>query len=260
MPNLILDLEVDRVDLVDEGANSAAFIKLYKRKETEQRMEFTDILKSLKPEHKEVVLAEILKAKTDAESEAAEKAEKEKADKEAVTEELEKAKAALASAKEDIAKSKTSEEPDFEEVVKGLDPAVQTIFKSLKAQKETAEAVAKQAAEKAEQDEAIAKAAELKSLPVEADKLVAVVKGITPELFEILKSANKAIEDGGLLDEVGIAKAKETAGSASEAWNNIEKAAKAIKDEQKVTIEKARTMAIQENPDLYREYLKGDMN
>ena len=34
MPYELKDLVIDRVDLVDEGANSAAFIELYKRKET----------------------------------------------------------------------------------------------------------------------------------------------------------------------------------------------------------------------------------
>ena len=33
MPYLLEDLVITRVDLVDEGANSAAFIELYKRKE-----------------------------------------------------------------------------------------------------------------------------------------------------------------------------------------------------------------------------------
>lgn len=257
MPNLIIDLEVDRVDLVDEGANSAAFIKMYKRKETEQVMEFEDILKGLKPEHKETVLAEIAKAKT----EGKEDADKDlKAKLETTEEVLAKAKTDLQAVEEEVAKSKTSTEPDFEEVMKSLDPAMQKVFKSMQAQKEAAETIAKQAVEKAEQEEAVAKAAELKSLPVESTKLVEVVKGISPEVFEILKSANKAIEDGGLFDEAGVAKAKETGGTASGAWDQIEKAAQAIKEDQKVTIEKARTIAIKENPDLYRDYLKGDLN
>lgn len=263
MPNLILDLIIDRVDLVDEGANAASFIKMYKRKGTEEVMDFEKILKSLKPEHAQVVTDEIAKAKaeatpTDEEATAKKKlADDELAD---VTDKVAKAKLELGTVTKDVAKAKTSVEPDFEEVMKGLDPAVQSYFKIMKAKQEAAEAVAKDASDKAEQEVAISKAKELKSLPVEEAKLVEVVKNLSPEIFEILKSANKAIEDGGLLDEVGIAKAKQTAGTASAAWDNIEKAAAAIASDQKVTIEKARTLAIKENPELYREYLKGDVN
>ena len=53
MPYLLTNLVVDRVDLVDEGANSAAFIELYKRKEKD--MNFSEILSKLKPEHAEIV-------------------------------------------------------------------------------------------------------------------------------------------------------------------------------------------------------------
>lgn len=261
MPNLILDLEVDRVDLVDEGANSASFIKMYKRKETEKVMEFTDILKSLKPEHASVVEAEITKARTIAEADEVAKAATAKAELETVTTDLEKAKKELGDVKEEIAKSKPQDtEPDFETVLKNLDPSVQKVFKSMQAQKEAAESVAKAAAEEKEEQEAVTKAKDLKALPVDEAKLVSIVKGIDPEVFEVLKAASKALEDGGLFDELGVAKGKDTPASNSDAWDQIEKAAKTIADDQKVTIEKARTMAIKENPALYREYLKGDVN
>lgn len=262
MPNLIIDLDIDRVDLVDEGANSASHIRMYKRKEhTNPMLTIEEILKSLKAEHRTVVEDAIEKAKVEATAAAdADKKAKEK-ELEDAKEELAKAKADLATAEETVAKSKAPAEPDFEEVIKGLDPSIQTLMKSMKAQKEAAEAIAKAAADKELEDIAKSKAAELKSLPVDEAKLVEVVKGISPEVFEILKAANTAIEDGGLLDEVGVAKSKAKttdAAGAEAAWDAIEKAAKEISAEQKVTIEKARTIAIKENPELYREYLKGD--
>ena len=54
MPNIIVGLVVDRVDFVDEGANSAAFIKMYKRREKDD-MDLEEVLAKLKPEHAEVV-------------------------------------------------------------------------------------------------------------------------------------------------------------------------------------------------------------
>ena len=61
MPKMITDLTIDRVDLVEEGANSAAFIRLYKSRG--EKMNYESILKSLKPEHAAVVEAEVAKAK-----------------------------------------------------------------------------------------------------------------------------------------------------------------------------------------------------
>lgn len=256
MPNLILDLMVDRVDLVDEGANSAAFIKLYKRKENEQAMTLDEILAKMKPEHAEVIKSEISKAKEEVPAETEAELNDLKTKNEEMTEEVAKAKKDLEEVK--VAKSK-DKEPDFEEVMKNLDPSVQEVFKSLKAQKDAAETVARAAAEEKLTTEAVAKAKELKSLPIEEAKLVEVMKGISPEVHEILKAANKAIEDGGLFEEVG--KSKPNAGEgASSAWEKIEKKAAEIETEKKVTKAKAITMAIQENPDLYREYLKGGAN
>jgi hypothetical protein len=258
MPNLILDLLVDRVDLVDEGANSAAHIKLYKRKETEPVMNFEEILAKMKPEHADVINAEIAKAKSEIPEDTQKEMDKLKEDNEAKDEEVKKAKKDLEEV--EIAKSKSAE-PDFEEVLKSLDPSVQEVFKSLKIQKDAAEQVAREAADKAATEEAITKARELKGLPVEEAKLVEVMKGITPEIHEILKSANQAIVDGGLFEEVGKSKdVSLNSGSTEEAWAKIEKAAEKIAEEQKVSKAKSITLAIKDNPDLYREYLKGGTN
>jgi hypothetical protein len=234
MPNLILDLEVNRVDLVDEGANSEAFIKLYKRKES-VNMDFNEILEKMKPEHREVVIAELKKAK----------------------EEIPEAIAAdLAKAKKDLEDSKKpTEEPSMEEVLKSLDPTVKVYVESLQKQKEAAELIVKQAAEKAVNDEAIAKSKEIASLPVEADKLVSIAKSATPEIFEVLKAASKLIAGSDLLTEVG--KSRGTTDNA-DAWQQIEKKADAIAKDEGISKQKAIAKAIQENPDLYKRYLQGE--
>ncbi|NLD21617.1 MAG: hypothetical protein GX664_03925 [Bacteroidales bacterium] len=255
MPNFIIDLEVDRVDLVDEGANSAAFIKLYKRKEQEPNMTLEEILAKMKPEHAKVIQDELAKVK-----QAADEAEQKL---QAMTEDLEKAKADYKAATEELENVKKSknenQQPDFEEVIKSLDPAVQEVFKSLKAQKEAAEELARQAAEEKRTQEALAKAKELKALPVEETKLVEVIKGITPEVYEILKAANKALEDAGLLDEIGKSRTNNPS-TSDEAWQQIEKKAEEIVAQENVSKAKAISLVIKRHPDLYREYLKGGAN
>ena len=246
VPNLLIDLVVDRVDLVDEGANSAAFIKLYKRKEMETGMDFSEIISKLKPEHAEVIQAELAKAKAEVPEEIA----KELSDTKKA---LEESKAELEKIKEEVKKSKEpAQEENFEEILKNLDPAVQKVFKSLQAQKEAAEQVAKQLTEQKEEEEAIAKARALKVLPVEEEKLVQVVKGISDDVYEILKSAAKVLEESNLFEEIG----KSNAGT-TDAWTRIEKKAEEIAKRDGITLEKAISVVINENPELYREYLSG---
>jgi hypothetical protein len=82
------------------------------------------------------------------------------------------------------------------------------------------------------------------------------MKSVPTEVFEILKSANKIIGDSGLFEEFGKKK-DNTTGSTDDAWAQIEKKAEAISAEEKVTKAKAISMAIKQNPDLYRQYLNG---
>ena len=243
-----MDLVVDRVDLVDEGANTAAFIKLYKRKERDAIMDFNEIIAKLKPEHAEVIQEEIAKAKAEVPEEIA----KELSD---TREKLDITETELTKMKEEVNKSKEpAKEDNFEEVLKNLDPAVQKVFKSLQSQKEAAEQVAKQLNEQKEEEEAIKKAKTLKALPVEEDKLVQVVKGVSDDVYEILKSAAKVLEESEIFEEVG--KGKGGAGS-TDAWSKIEKKADEIAKRDGITVEKAISVVINENPELYKEYLSG---
>jgi len=246
VPNLLVDLVVDRVDLVDEGANSAAFIKLYKRKEMETGMDFNEIISKLKPEHAEIIQAELAKAKTEVPEEIAKELSDTKAELETIKAEFEKFK-------EEVEKSKEpAQEENFEEILKSLDPAVQKVFKSLQAQKEAAEQIAKQLKEQKEEEEAIAKAKALKALPVEEDKLVQVVKGVSDDVYEILKSAAKVLEESEIFKEIGKSDA-----DTIDAWSKIEKKAEEIAKRDGITVEKAISVVINENPELYKEYLSG---
>ena len=285
MPYLLEDLVIDRVDLVDEGANSAAFIELYKRKE-QSEMDVKEILSKMKPEHSSVILAEmdksaedLKKAKEDLATvtaerdEALQKCNKAEEDLTAANEDLEKAKSELETLKaatpcecdgeaDEDGKCKSCGRPkksaafDETETMKSMPQAARELFEKMRTQKEAAEEELRKAKEAQETADAVAKANELKSIPVEHEKLVGIVKSASPEVLEILTIANAAIE-GTVLNEVGKS---HTSGTDSDAWSQIEAKADEIAKRDGISKEKAITAAIKENPELYHKYLKGGTN
>lgn len=286
MLTLLDNLVVDRVDFVDEGACSAAFIELFKRKEP--RMNFTEILSKMKPEHAEVIKQEV--------NTQVDQLEKAKADLDAAnatiseqTDQLAEANDALAKAKEEldkaneeleILKAKESEsetctcegEADGEgvckecgkpkkgagfdetEVLKSMPEGIRAEFIKMREQKEAAEEQVRKAAEEKAEAEAIAKANTLKSLPVEQEKLVAILKGCSQEVVDVLTAAATAIDEA-VLDEVG--KARRDTGGSDDAWAKIEAKAEEVAKRDNVTKQKAISIVIKENPDLYKGYLNG---
>ena len=244
MPNLLLDLDIDRVDLCSEGANSAAHIKLYKRKENAE-MNFEEVLAKLKPEHAEVITKAFDDAKAELDS-VNDLLAKEKADKETAEKEKEEMKDELEKSKEPPAQTE-------EDVIKNLDPETQEIFKTMKAKAEAAETLAKQMQQEKVQEEAVAKAKELNALPVEQDKLVELVKNMDQEVIEVLKAANKLIVDSDLLKEAG----NNAGGDATlNAWDTIMQKAKAIHEaDSSVSVQKAVSQVMVDEPELYEKYL-----
>lgn len=272
MPFILKDLVVDRVDLVDEGANSAAFIELFKRKE--KAMSLEEILSKLKPEH-----AEVIKQALDAnESDLA----KARGDLEAANTALEEANGKLEEANATIETLKAKKCPECGEVLdedgkcpngcttaksasfdeaetlKSMPENVREVFLKMRAQKEAAEEQVRKNAEEKAEAEAIAKAASLKAIPVEQDKLVGIIKSASQDVIELLTTINAAIE-ATVLDEVGKNAGNGAAkvSTSEEAWEALEKKAGEIAKRDNVTKEKAMTIALSENPDLYREYLNG---
>lgn len=290
MPYLLEDLVVDRVDLVDEGANSAAFIELYKRKEQVATMDIKEILSKMKPEHSAVIQAEldklsgeITKAKADLAIVTSER--------DTATQDLVKAKNGLTAANDELGKTRSELETlkakgsgectcdgeadengtckvcgkpkpkkkadfDEEETLKSLPEAARAMFAKMRAQKEAAEEEVRKAKEAEKTAEAVAKAAELKALPIESEKLVGVLKNCGADMIDVLTTINAAIE-GTVLSEVG----KSSSGSGgTDAWSKIEAKADEIAKRDNVTKQKAVSIAIKENPDLYKEYLQGGAN
>lgn len=248
-------------------------------------MELTEILEKMKPEHADVI-QQALNAKDEALSKAnadLSAAEQSIADKDA---DLTKANDALASANAELEtfKAKQTEcECDGEadedgvckecgkpkkksaafdetETLKSMPEAARALFEKMRMQKEAAEAEVRKAAEREAEAAAIAKAASLKALPVEQDKLVGILKSCPADVVDLLTTINSAIE-ASVLSEVGKNAGNGASTSAlttsDDAWGKLEAKASEIAKRDSVTIEKAMATALDENPELYREYLNG---
>ena len=284
MPYALLDLVVDRVDFVDEAANSAAFIELYKRKEIVKPMGFEEILSKMKPEHASVIQgvidakdADLAKARGDLEAATQSLAGKEV--------ELGEANEALAKANTEIEtlkakndfcecggeanadgiceschRTKKSAAFDEAETLKSMPEAARALFEKMRAQKDAAEEQIRKANEERVNAEAVAKAASLKAIPVGQEKLVSILKSCSTEVADLLTTINAAIENS-VLEEVGKNRGNgaSTSGArtSDEAWNELEKRVAEIAKRDSVTKEKAMATALSENPELYREYLNG---
>lgn len=247
--NWLVNIEYNRVDFVKEGANSPAFIKLFKSKGG-NTMDLEEILKSMKPEHAEVIRKALAQSKTDADEAVA----KAKADAET---EIAKAKAELTPPPAPGASE--------EEILKTVkDPAVRALLETSIAKTKAAEAVAKKLKDEQDEKDAIAKAKEVPNLGAEEATMTSVYKklksadpALCDEVFGIFKSASALISTGAVFTEIGKGAGNhETAASEDAAWSKIEAAADAIAKSTNVSKSAAITQAIEENPRLYADYLK----
>lgn len=239
MKTFLVDLELDRVDLVKEGANTKADIKLLKRKEP-QTMNFEEIMKTLKPEHAEV----ITKALEDARKEKEAELTTAQADLTKAKEELKTATDELAKAKETIEKAKPAKEDDLDVLMKSVNPALAKHIQTLQTSVET------MVAEKAEQ---LAKARfeTVKAIPVEEAKMKEVIKSASPAMLEVLQAAATAIEKN-LLNAKGLETHNETGVDADNAYATLEKSAKKLQEsDSSLTYEQAFAKACAADPVTY---------
>ena len=274
MPYLLEDLVVDRVDLVDEGANSAAFIELFKRKERKESMDYKEVIAKMSPEQGKLVQAELDKlagevtnAKEDLATVTTERDEaKKQLDEtngklETANDDLATAKSELDALKQDEGKDGAAKAAfDEEETMKAMPKEARELFTKMKAQKNAAEEELRKAKDAEKHADAVAKAATLKSLPIEQAKLVELVKGATPEVLELLATVATAMDET-VLGEVGKSKAGAgTASTSNEAWAQIEAKADEVAKKDSISKAKAISKVVNENPDLYKQYLQGGAN
>lgn len=274
---VMIDTKLDRVDLVEEGSCSEAYIMMYKGKDgalkvSKERVEA--ILAKMKPEYATEVReyfedqiekakckkseedAELDKAKEDLKA-ANKELQKTKDELKDANEELAKAKQDLAAANknlEDVAKSKGNEEPDFEEVLKAAPEAMRGFLKQLKQSQDEAVAKAKQLEEEKAHNEAVAKAKELSVLPVKEQELVDLFKSkegavVAPMLEKIAKS----IMESGLLDEKGTG----VNYNNNDANADIEARVESLAKSKNISKEKAMVEIFKADPEAYAKYNGG---
>ena len=146
-----------------------------------------------------------------------------------------------------------------ETLLKGLSPEVKKMFDSMQTRLAAAEEFAKSAAAREKHAEAVSKAADLKSLPVSEDDLVSFIEKSNSDTVAMLEAIAKGI-DSTVLSEVGTSDAGTFSKSANTAWQKLEEKADAIAKENNVTKAKGMSMAMDQYPELYKEYLEGGAN
>lgn len=230
----LVNLSLDAVALCNEGANSRAHILLTKRKEKESMpTSFEELLKALNPEQAEIVNKHI------AGIEAA---------KDGVIKGLNETITTLTGKVETLEKAKPADPKD--DVMKNASPEIKAAFEKLQG------TVNSLVAER-EEDLAKSRYEKVKALPVEEAELKGVLKSASPAVLTILEKAATAIAEGL------AAKGKETPnnfpGGADDAYNALEKSAKAIMGENTgMTFEQAFTKACEKDPTSYAKYAKGE--
>lgn len=201
-------------------------------------MEFNDILAGLTPEAQAVVNKHIEDATTQAVNAAV-------APLTAQVTELTETNKSLTEA------TKGAAEPVVpEDVMKSLPESVQKQFeemqKSIKALED-------------EKEENLAKSRFniVKAIPCDEATLKSVLKTASPEVFAVLTKAAAAIEEG-LGKTAAAAGEGSTVVSSDDAYAALEKHAEALAKSENVTDAVAFTMACEQHPDLYDQYVKGE--
>lgn len=201
-------------------------------------MEFNDILAGLTPEAQAVVNKHIEDATTQAVNAAV-------APLTAQVTELTETNKSLTEA------AKGAAEPAVpEDVMKSLPESVQKQFeemqKSIKALED-------------EKEENLAKSRFniVKAIPCDEATLKSVLKTASPEVFAVLTKAAAAIEEG-LGKTAAAAGEGSTVVSSDDAYAALEKHAEALAKSENVTDAVAFTMACEQHPDLYDQYVKGE--
>lgn len=269
MAKKLKNLVITKVALVDEGSCSAAHIKLFKRKEGGNTMNFEEILKSLTPEQQATVKAEMAKkalcpicGKADGEctckadmEEAQKSCKNLKKEKENLETELSKAKGVDPNASE-------------EELLKNVDPAIRAILEKSRKEAAANAAIVKKMKEDSDKAEALAKAKEVNLIGAKEEDLTSVLvklkntdDKLAEDVFGILKAANAVIAKGeDITKSHGTNQDPENVDDLEKArdaaWTKIEKAADAIAKSRKISQSAAITAVIDEQPDLYDAYVK----
>lgn len=234
--SIVVDLDLEKVSLCNQGVNSRAHILLTKRKENESMPKtFEEFLKALTDEQAAIVnkhMASIEVAK------------------DTIIAELQKSVADLTGERDELKKA-IPVAPEKEDIMKSAPPELVEYINKL--QGSVAELVA-------DKEEALAKARfeEVKALPVDETELKTVLKAVSPAVFEILKKAANAVESS-VLNVAGKETPNDFVITADTAYAQLEKSANTIMAEDAaLTFEQAFMKACVNDPATYAKYTKGE--
>ena len=156
------------------------------------------------------------------------------------------------------------EEEDADEVekfLKSADPRLAEIVKSAVSRAEAAETIAKRERDLRLEKEFIAKADDLSHLPAKADEVVALLKAVNDgapraagAFEELLKRCNSALAEGAIYKSEGQSETGEAATVVAR-WDSAVEAVR--KSDDSLSYEQAFASALDQNPELYEEYLTG---
>lgn len=170
--------------------------------------------------------------------------------------------------KDELKKSKEEgnggeDQGEQEDLFKGMTPAQRAFFEKQQERVEAAEKLAKAEKEARLAKEFIQKASTYDGLNIKAEEFGPVLKAASEamdaetfsKLDEVLKSASETAKSGELFKEVG----DNGEGTMGSAWQEVEKkAAELRKEDTSLSKEAAETRVLEENPDLYARYIKGE--
>lgn len=237
MPRKYIKMKIDEISAVDKGANDKEFliIKNYEEETEELNKGGEDNMDELTLE----------KALETIEDENAKELIKDAISKNENTEEKD----------EDIDVNKSNDE-EGEEINKNeLPEAIQKRLEQMESELSATKKIAKQEREK-RLDIEFKKKAEGFDQIADIDKVATILRKahdakFGDELEEVLKAANERIETGDFTKEVG-----DEGDDVSDPTNELEKRAKEIrKDHPELSKEQAISKVLEDDPDLYMDYL-----
>lgn len=244
----LVNLDLDKIALCNQGANSRANILLTKRKETTQMATFNEIAAELKPDALAVLNKHISDTALSAVAKAVEPltAELDLLRKASADEKLKAEAAAKLKAEAD---AKAGEPDVMKGVSKETKEYVENLQKSiLKLQ------------EDADNDRVEKNFAMLKSIPAEEAILKGILKTASPDLLAVLAKTAAAIDATVLNKATGSTGEQTTPLTSDEAIDAIEKIATEIVTKSGKTHAQAFTDACTQHPDLYTLYANGGKN
>ena len=153
------------------------------------------------------------------------------------------------------------DDDEVEKFLKSADPRLADIVKSAVDRAEAAETIAKRERDLRLEKEFIAKAEDLSHLPAKSDEVVALLKAVhtgapraAGAFEELLKRCNSAMAEGDIYKSEGQDESYATS-SAVARWDSAVEAVR--KSDDSLSYEQAFASALDQNPDLYEEYLTG---